>query len=72
MRNLLKLASLSLLASFAACTSSPAELKEPPVLKVTSPARSLMQQGAGMIEVRGEVAPNIYGDAIQKVMVNGV
>ncbi len=72
MRNLLKLASLSLLASVAACTSSPAELKEPPVLKVTSPERSLMKQGAGMIEVRGEVAPNIFGDAIQKVMVNGV
>jgi hypothetical protein len=72
MRNLLKLASLSLIASVAACTSSPAEMKDPPMLKVTSPERSLMKEGAGMIEVRGEVGPNIHGDAVQKVMVNGV
>jgi hypothetical protein len=72
MRNLLKLASLSLIASAAACSSSPAELKDPPLLKVTSPQRALVKEGAGTIEVRGEVAPNAGGSPVAKVMVNGV
>jgi hypothetical protein len=68
MRNLL--IATSLLAS--ACTSGPGTPKEPPVLKVTSPERSLIQDHAGQLVVTGTVAPNSKGIAVQKVMVNNV
>jgi glucodextranase-like protein len=67
MRNLLV---VSLLAS--ACTSAPALLADPPVLHVTSPERSLIQDHAGAVTVTGTVAPSDKGAAIQTVMVNGV
>jgi hypothetical protein len=70
MRNLLTI-STALLA-IAACDSAPGTLPEPPVLKVTSPMRSLVQNGAGALMVTGTVTPNSEGDVIQKVMVNGV
>jgi hypothetical protein len=60
------------LAVFAACTNQPGQLKDPPVLKVTSPQRSLVQSAAGMVMVAGTVAPNAQGDAIQTVTVNNV
>jgi len=70
MRNLLLATSVSLLAS--ACTSGPAPLPDPPVLHVTSPARSLIQDHAGAVTVTGTVAPNAKGVAVTKVSVNGV
>ena len=73
MRNLISLASgLSLLALVGCDNSGPAALPEPPVLTVTSPARSLVQSGAGSITVTGTVAPNPEGDAVQTVTVNDV
>jgi hypothetical protein len=70
MRNLLLAASL--LASASACDSGPAPLPDPPILKVTSPARSLIQNGAAKVTVTGTVAPNPAGVPISKVMVNNV
>ncbi|MFN0249730.1 MAG: hypothetical protein ACKV2T_22805 [Kofleriaceae bacterium] len=72
MRPLLFATSLSLLAA-TACTDVPVELKDPPVLKVTSPQRSLIQSGAGAVVVTGIVTPNPEsGEAIEKVLVNNV
>lgn len=68
MRNLL--IATSLLAS--ACTSGPSAPTEPPVLQVTSPERSLIQDHAGQLVVTGTVAPNSKGAAVSKVMVNNV
>jgi hypothetical protein len=65
----LALGTLGLIGS--ACTG-PENLPEPPVLKVTSPARSLQQPGAGQIRVTGTVAPNLEGTPVEKVLVNGV
>jgi len=56
----------------AACTGSPGALKDPPVVTVTSPARSTVQNGAGMVTVAGTVAPGKQGTPVQQVMVNGV
>ena len=61
-----------LLVLATACTSGPAPLLDPPVLHVTSPERSLIQDHAGAVTVTGTVAPNANGVAIQKVMVNDV
>lgn len=72
MRNLLLTTGLSLLAA-AACDSPPSELEDPPVLRVTSPERSLVQDRAGIVQVTGEVAPNeVSGEPITKVLVNNV
>jgi hypothetical protein len=72
MRPFLFATSLSLLAA-TACTDAPAELKDPPILKVTSPQRSLIQSGAGAVVVTGTVTPNEEsGEAIEKVLVNNV
>ena len=60
------------LAVFAACSSGPAALKDPPVLTVTSPQRSTVQMGAGNVTVTGTVAPNKQGTPVQNVTVNGV
>jgi hypothetical protein len=63
---------LTLLAT-SACTSEPGDLKDPPILKVTSPKRSLIQNTAGAITVQGTVAPSAEsGEPIKKVMVNNV
>jgi len=71
MRNLITL-STGLLLAIAACDGGPGTLPEPPVLKVTSPQRSLVQNGAGAVTVTGTVTANAEGDALDKVMVNGV
>lgn len=71
MRNLLLATSFALLAT-AACNDELGELKEPPVLKVTSPQRSFIRDHAGALLVTGTVAPNIDGTPVDKVMVNGV
>ncbi|MBA3818320.1 MAG: hypothetical protein H0X17_05470 [Deltaproteobacteria bacterium] len=71
MRNLLTCCTGVLLLS-TACTDAPGLLPEPPVLKVTSPQRSLVQSGTAAILVTGTVTPNAEGDAIEKVLVNNV
>jgi hypothetical protein len=60
------------LAIIAACTGSPGGLKDPPVLTVSTPARSTVQSSAGMVSVSGMVTPNAQGTTVQKVMVNDV
>jgi Glucodextranase, domain B len=73
MRNLLIVSGgLVLLVAAVACESGPGQAKEPPVLHVTSPARSLVQGHAGPLMVSGTVEPNASGDAIEKVLVNDV
>jgi hypothetical protein len=74
MRNLLILScGLALLVSAAACDGTgPAAASEPPVLKITSPVRSLVQDHAGQLLVSGTVSPNAKGDPIEKVLVNNV
>ena len=69
MRNLL---TVSALLAFSACTDAPGELKDPPVLKVTSPMRSTIQGSAGKIMVTGTATPNAEATAIKSVVVNGV
>lgn len=72
MRNLLLTTGLGLLA-LSACTDSAAELKDPPMLRVTSPSRSLIQGQAGLVQVTGTVTPNeVSGERIEKVLVNNV
>ena len=72
MRTLLMTTGLTLLVA-SACTSEPGDLKDPPILKVTSPKRSLIQNTAGAIKVEGTVAPSAEsGEPIKKVMVNNV
>jgi hypothetical protein len=71
MRNLLLASTLTLLAT-TGCNESPGALPEPPVLRVTSPQRSLIRDGAGALEVTGTVEPSIDGSPVKKVMVNGV
>ena len=73
MRNLLTISTgLVLLAGAAACETGPGVAKEPPVLRVTSPARSLLQDHAGQVVVSGTVEPNAKGDPVEKVLVNNV
>jgi hypothetical protein len=43
---------------------------DPPLLKVTSPQRSLIQDRAGDIVVTGTVAPNPTGEAVASVTIN--
>jgi Glucodextranase, domain B len=71
MRNLL-LAS-TLLFSAVGCSDEIAPLPEPPVLKVTSPARSTIREGAGQVVVQGTVSMNAERQSpIKSVKVNGV
>lgn len=55
----------------AACGSSTGHLADPPVLQVTSPQRSLIQDSAGSILVTGTVAPGDDGSKVTMVTVNG-
>jgi hypothetical protein len=70
MRNLLTVTGLTFLA--AACDGGPTPPKDPPVLKVTSPQRSLVQSAAGSLTVQGTVAPSDNNVAVDKVLVNDV
>ncbi len=70
MRNLLFTTGLVL--AVGACTEGAGTLKDPPVLRVTSPTRSLVQSGTGQITVTGVVTPNAEGDLVEKVLVNDV
>ncbi|MBS1120027.1 MAG: hypothetical protein H6Q90_2255 [Deltaproteobacteria bacterium] len=73
MRNFLTIAApaLSLLVTVG-CSGAPGNLKDPPILKVTSPARSLVKSGAGQIMVTGTVGPNADGVPVATVLVNDV
>jgi hypothetical protein len=62
----------SITATGTGCEAGPAPAKEPPVLTVASPARSLVRGTAGPLMVSGTVAPNDHGDAVEKVLVNNV
>lgn len=44
---------------------------DPPLLEVTSPQRSLVQDRAGSVTVTGNVAPNPTGAVVASVSVNG-
>jgi len=70
MRNVVSIGFLVL--AVAACESGPGEAKQPPVLTITAPARSLIQSQAGQLTVTGTAMPNAHGDALAKVMVNDV
>jgi len=70
MRNLL--ASIAPALLIAACTGGPADLKDPPVLRVTSPERALVKDGAGDVVVKGVATPNEGGIPVSKVTVNNV
>jgi hypothetical protein len=73
MRNLPSVSSgLLLLALTAGCDSGPAGAKEPPVLKITTPTRGLLQGHAGQLMVSGTVEPSASGAPIEKVLVNNV
>jgi len=75
MRNLITLATgLTLLATVAACEAGPGSAKEPPLLTVTSPARSTIQSQSqgGQITVTGTALPSARGEAVAKVLVNNV
>jgi hypothetical protein len=56
----------------AACTGGPSAPKDPPLLTVTSPTRSLIQSGDAAVTVTGSVAPNAQGTPVTKVSVNDV
>lgn len=47
------------------------EPANPPLLRVTSPQRSLIQGQTGSLVVTGTVAPNPLGAAVDRVVVNG-
>jgi hypothetical protein len=59
---------LVLLATMAACAG---EMPPPPKLQVTSPQRGLMQD-TGRVMVTGIALPNVDGDPVARVTVNGV
>jgi hypothetical protein len=62
-------ATLLLLATAAACD---APLPPPPVLRVTSPARGLVQGKPGPLTVTGRALPGAPGDRVTRVVVNQV
>ena len=69
MRTLTLASGLTLLV--AACSSGAGMQADSPVLQVTSPMRSLIQDHAGSILVTGTVAPGEDGSPVQQVTVNG-
>jgi Glucodextranase, domain B len=60
---------LVFLATAVACGG---QAPPPPVLTVTSPARGLVQSGAGRITVTGTAMPSASGDPVARLTVNGV
>src|ERR1044071_1963900 len=59
---------LVFLATAVACGG---QAPPPPVLTVTSPARGLVQSGAGRITVTGTAMPSASGDPVARRTVNG-
>lgn len=72
MRTFLLAIGLAAVALLPACDGAAKVLPAPPVLKVTSPQRSLIQDHAGMLLVTGTVTPGAAGVAVSKVLVNNV
>ncbi|HEY6033590.1 MAG TPA: hypothetical protein VIV58_05000 [Kofleriaceae bacterium] len=56
----------------AGCTSAADQIPDPPVLTITSPTRSLIQNGTAKVTVTGTVAPNAAGTPVTKVSVNNI
>ncbi len=72
MRHILLCSALTLLGT-SACDSPAAPVKEPPILRVTSPARGLLQDGTAAVTVTGTVTANEdSGSPITKVTINDV
>ncbi|HEY4058316.1 MAG TPA: hypothetical protein VGM39_17005 [Kofleriaceae bacterium] len=70
MRSFLFASALSLLA-LSACTDTPGEIANPPTLRITSPERSAIKEGATSVTVTGLVTPNVDSNAaITHVTVN--
>ena len=61
---------LTAIIFLAACSVGGGDQPDPPLLQVTSPARSMVQARAGSIVVTGMVAPNPTGAAVATVKVN--
>src|SRR5690242_20668227 len=72
MRTSLLAIGLAAVALLPACDGAAKPLPDPPMLKVTSPQRSLIQDHAGMLLVTGTVTPNTAGVPVSKVLVNNV
>ena len=70
MRNLFTTIAPCLL--IAACSGGPADLKDPPILRVTSPERALVKGESGDVVVKGTVVPNEDGIPVKSVKVNNV
>src|SRR5215470_16925718 len=58
--------------AFVATAACGGQAPPPPVLTVTSPARGLVQSGAGRITVTGTAMPSASGDPVARLTVNGV
>ena len=71
MRTFLSITTGLTLLAISACENGPGDLKDPPLLKVTSPTRSLVGQ-IGQLQVTGTTTPNPAGDKIVRVLVNDV
>lgn len=69
MRTLVVFAGLTL---WMACAAESSDVREPPQLTVTSPARALLREQAGELLVSGRVAPGESGARVAEVTVNGV
>lgn len=69
MRTLVVFAGLTL---WMACAAEPPDVREPPQLTVTQPARALLREQAGELIVSGRVAPGASGARLAEVIVNGV
>lgn len=54
----------------SACLAGAGDQADPPLLRVTSPQRSLIQDRTGPLVVTGTVAPNPTGSAVASVVVN--
>ncbi len=69
MRTVLSISTCLLFAAAAAACKDPVP---PPILKITAPARSLVQRAAGPLTVTGTAMPGSSGDRVTRVTVNQV
>jgi hypothetical protein len=54
------------------CEAGAGEARQPPVLRIASPARGLFRDHAGSLRVTGTALPSAGGDPVDRVAVNGV
>jgi hypothetical protein len=64
------LALLVVLSTLGSACLAPGDQPDPPLLRVTSPQRGLIQDRTGPLVVTGTVAPNPTGSPVDRVMVN--